>query len=413
MKITGWSAITLMAFFMSVTSLSAAAADEASASNEFDSLMTDGKVTLDFRYRFEFVDQESFDNDAKAHTLRTRLGFQSGSFRGFDFNIEANDVRHLSNDFNAGGGTTPGRSDYPVVADPKGTRLNQGYIHYGGLEDWGFTVGRQRINLDNQRFVGAVGWRQTEQVYDAGRVVWGNDAFDVSYTYVQWVRRIFGPDSSSGKHKQDGTHFLNGAWKSPIGRLTVYYYHIDNEDSPSFSTGTYGIRLAGSQDINEDWAFRYEAEYAHQKDVENNPLDYKADYVHFDAFAVVDMFDFGVGWELLGGDDTTLFNEAFQTPYATLHKFNGLADQFLTTPAAGLDDFYGKFRATPGPWVFAAAYHNFKADDGGEKYGTELDVQAGYKFTDRIRGDFWIADFSGKNGRDDVTKVFVQVLLTL
>ena len=127
--------------------------------------------TLAARYRYEFVDQENISDEANAHTLRTRLGFQSGSFRGFDFNIEVNDVRHLSNDFNAGGGTTPDRSgEYPVVADPKGTRLNQGYINYAGLEDWGFKVGRQRINLDNQRFVGAVGWRQTEQVFDAGRI---------------------------------------------------------------------------------------------------------------------------------------------------------------------------------------------------------------------------------------------------
>ena len=41
-----------------------------------------------------------------------------------------------------------------MVADPKGTRLNQGFVHYGGLDDWGFKVGRQRINQDNQRFDG-------------------------------------------------------------------------------------------------------------------------------------------------------------------------------------------------------------------------------------------------------------------
>lgn len=405
MRIDRLAAITLMVFF--VVPVAAAEGDE------LDALISDGKVRLDFRYRFEFVDQEGFAEDAEAHTLRTRLGFQSGSFRGFDFNIEANDVRHLSNDFDPGGGTASGRSDYPVVADPKGTRLNQGYIRYGGLKDWGFKVGRQRINQDNQRFVGAVGWRQTEQVFDGGRVEWGNDAFEASYTYVQWVRRIFGPNSSAGKHKQDGTHFLNAAWKSPIGRLTGYYYHIDNEDSPSFSTGTYGVRLAGAQPLSENWSFRYEAEYAHQKDVANNPLSYTADYLHFDAFAVVGMFDFGVGWELLEGDDSTLGNEAFRTPLATLHKFNGLADQFLTTPAAGLSDVYGKFKATPGAWTFAAAYHNFEADSGSADYGTELDVQAGYKFSDRLRADFWVFDFSGKDGRSDVTKVFVQLLVTL
>ena len=33
------------------------------------------------------------------------------------------------------------------------------------------TLGRQRIVLDDHRFVGNVGWRQNEQTFDAIRVV--------------------------------------------------------------------------------------------------------------------------------------------------------------------------------------------------------------------------------------------------
>lgn len=416
MKTNKMPAILLMALFVSIgPGLSGMASAE--EGSELDALIDDGKVNLDFRYRFESVDQDNITSNAKAHTLRTRLGFQSGSVRGWNFNIEANDVRHLSNEFNSHGGTTPDRvGEYPIVADPKGTRLNQGYIGYTGIEDLGFKLGRQRINLDNQRFVGAVGWRQTEQVYDSGRIDWSNDSFAVSYTYVQWVRNIFGEKSPVGKNRQDGTHFLNGSWNSPIGKVTGYYYHIDNEDRPDYSTGTVGVRLAGKQSINEDWSFRYEAEYAHQKDAANNPADFKADYLHFDAFAVVGMFDFGVGWELLEGDDgPSLLSESFRTPYATLHKFNGLADQFLTTPDEGLDDLYGKLKLTPGPWTFAAAYHRFKTDAGSDKLGNEIDVQIGLKFNDRVRADFWVVDFDGKRSptSNDVTKVFLQVLLTL
>ena len=101
-------AIFAMAFFMSAN-LTLAAADDS-----LDILLDEGKVKLDFRYRYELVDADLFDEDANAHTLRTRLGFQSGVWRGWDFNTEVNDVRHLSNDFNAGGGTTPDRGDYPL-----------------------------------------------------------------------------------------------------------------------------------------------------------------------------------------------------------------------------------------------------------------------------------------------------------
>ena len=34
---------------------------------------TNGEAKVSFRYRFEFVDQDNFDNDAEASTLRGRL----------------------------------------------------------------------------------------------------------------------------------------------------------------------------------------------------------------------------------------------------------------------------------------------------------------------------------------------------
>ena len=41
------------------------------------------------------------------------------------------------------------------------------------------------------------------------------------------------------------------------------------------------------------------------------------------------------GYELLGSDGVTV---AFSTPLATLHAFEGWADKFLATPAAGITD---------------------------------------------------------------------------
>jgi hypothetical protein len=405
--------MSLVAFLIGSLTFTVSGPVRSSEGDNFDILMDEGKVTLDFRYRYEFVDQDGFDEDANAHTLRTRLGFQSGVWRGWDFNIEVNDVRHLFDEFNAAGGTTPGRNEYPVVADPKGTRLNQGYINYTGIDDWGFKVGRQRINLDNQRFVGSVAWRQTEQVFDAGQVVWGTDSAQVSLTYVQWARRIFGEESAAGKNRQDGTVFLNGGLQIPIGKLVGYYYHIDDEDNAAFSSDSVGARLTGTWEINNDWSLRYEGEYAHQTDSGNSPVDFDADYFHASAAAVVGIFDFGLGWELLGGDDNTLANEAFRTPFATLHKFNGWADQFLITPAAGLSDAYLMFKATPGDFLIQAVYHDFEADDGGEAFGDEFNLRAGYSFNRRFRADFFWAEFDGSGSFDDVTKVWLQALFTL
>ena len=65
----------------------------------------------------------------------------------------------------------------------------------------------------------------------------------------------------------------------------------------------------------------------------------------------------------------------------TLHAFQGWADKFLNTPAAGIDDKYVKF-AYPfgkhGAFTSVSAlawYHDFTADRGSTHFGDELDFQ--------------------------------------
>jgi hypothetical protein len=57
--------------------LAAAAAQSAEpaapAATDLYSALTGGKARLDFRYRLETVDQDPFDKDATASTLRSRL----------------------------------------------------------------------------------------------------------------------------------------------------------------------------------------------------------------------------------------------------------------------------------------------------------------------------------------------------
>ena len=60
-----------------------------------------------------------------------------------------------------------GKTRYPVIADPDNTELNQLYVMYAPSAAIRLTLGRQRINYDNQRFFGASSWRQNEQTFDA------------------------------------------------------------------------------------------------------------------------------------------------------------------------------------------------------------------------------------------------------
>ena len=88
--------------------------------------------------------------------MRNRATIKTKWSDGFDTVIEFDDVRETEgNDNNSGAGTSPDRVQYPVVADPIGTELNQGFVRYTS-GDTKAAIGRQRILIGNQRFVGGV-----------------------------------------------------------------------------------------------------------------------------------------------------------------------------------------------------------------------------------------------------------------
>jgi hypothetical protein len=205
------------------------------AADSFTVAFKEGKAGLAFRYRFEGVDQDSFDKDAKASTLRTRLNFRTADLRGFSLFGEADFVMNIGwDDFNAGGGTSPNKGDYPVVADPTGYDLNQGYIQWKNDKGTLFRGGRERIIYDNARFVGNVGWRQNEQTYDGVYFQQKVSGFDLQAAWVGQVNRIFGNQVDAGKHDYN-TWLVNGskAWDG-VGKLTAYYYDINNKDAAAF-----------------------------------------------------------------------------------------------------------------------------------------------------------------------------------
>ena len=152
---------------------------------------SNGKANLSFRYRYEMVDQDGFSKDANASTLLTRLNYQTEAYKGFSFFIEADNVMEVFGDnYNAGAGNTPNNGAYPVVADPTGTEINQAWFNFAFNDDNNLKIGRQRILLDNQRFVGGVGWRQNEQTYDAVSFDTKISSSKLFLSYIENVNRI-------------------------------------------------------------------------------------------------------------------------------------------------------------------------------------------------------------------------------
>ena len=367
-----------------------------------------GSANLDLRYRYEFVDQGNFDDDANASTLLFRLNYETGGWRDWTGFVEFDQVVEIAlDDFNSGAGTSSASRDrYPVVADPNGSDLNQLYVQYAPNQDWQLRFGRQRIVLDDQRYVGGVVWRQNEQTYDGASVKYlGFADTTVFYSYVGNANRIFGSDVAAGDHEQD-THLLNVSVDLDDNWKTVgYAYLIDNEDAPAFSTNTFGLRVNGLLKFG-DQGLDLLGEVATQSDAGNAPVNFDATYFRLQALWNVKGFTVGAGLESLGSDN----GEGYRTPLATLHAFNGWADQFLATPGAGLEDLYVRAGYRYSGWNLQLIYHDFSADTGGEGFGTELDLLATRKLGDRYDLLLKFASFDADSAAfSDATKVWVML----
>ena len=115
-------------------------------------------------------------------------------------------------------------------------------------------------------------------------------------------------------------------------------------------------------------------------------------------------FKLTAGYEVLGADNGVALS-SFQTPFATLHKFNGTADKFLITPPNGLRDLYvgagvsPKIKALPG-FNAQLTWHQYKSDRLSQNYGTEWNAQMGWKIGKKISFLAKYADYKRKGAAD-------------
>ena len=392
--------------------------------NEFDDLTTalkSGTPYVDVRYRYEFVDQDNFDNDAKASTIRSIVGYETGEYRDFSAVLELENISAVGAEHYNDGGATASSSNHPVVADPVGTNLNQAYLTYSGLPDTQIKFGRQTVNRANHRFIGSVGWRQDDQTKD-GVTITNKSIPDTElfYGYAYNVNRVFGDDDAVGDFNTE-LHMADATYKGiDFLKVMTYGYWLDI-DSPSSQTGnsnaTYGVNLSGNYEIKDGVKIHYHGEYAKQSDYGENTTDYDADYYH----AQLGISAFGLtlkgGYEELGSDDGTA---SFRTPLATLHKFNGWADQFLATPANGLQDTYGMLiykvsEVNPildGTKIMLA-YHDFSEDHGSNDYGDEWNFDISQKFKKHYSVGFRYANYDSTGEASAATNDVEKFTLSL
>jgi hypothetical protein len=265
--------------------------------------------------------------------------------------------------------------------------LNQGYlkwIHNISKNELALTLGRQEMTLNDGRFLNVSHWRQVHGTFDAARL--DTDLplhFSFTYAFINRVYRVVGYNATDGKPPMH-THLLNVAWKK-ADRISVALYGLllgcRSPAQFTLSTQTYGSRVIGPYQFDQDWGILYTAEFAKQTNYGSNPARVDANYYLGELGLGWRSFGFKAGYALLGGRSAT---DKLTTPLAP--PFNGWSDLFADNPSGGggngLRSGYltatGPLRFLDGA-VVTLTYYDYHSDWPRVHYGSELDTALVYR----------------------------------
>ncbi len=403
--------LILFTFAIALAPLGAVRAQDA---NPADAGVVRFDPYADFRYRLELVEQDGLPEDAIASTLRIRTGFRLGEWQGLSVQVEGDAIVRLGpEDYND---TTNGKAVFPVVADPSSIQLNQAFLRWRPHEAIELAAGRRAINLDNQRWIGSVDWRQNDQTLDLAQVTLRPaNGLSIDYFNTWRVNRIFGPDSPQGVFRDTDINAARIAHSNnSVGTISAFGFWLDIPALPAGSSRTLGVRIVGEQPVAGGMKMLYAAEFARQSEYGANPARFDLDYLLIEPGVALGGWTVKAGFERLQGDGAV----ALQTPLATLHAFNGWADKFLVTPPAGLRDLYGEvgYRFGPGSALkglhLRAIVHDFRATASDAVYGQEWNLLAAYPIRPNlvILGKF--AHYEAKDYASDTTKGWLSLQLS-
>jgi len=366
------------------------------------------------RPRWEYVDVETNNRKtANAVTSRFQLGLSvkgklfSNGFIKFYGEITA--VVPLYDRY------TPQKKGYEFVADEDGYRITQLYADFGNR--FGFLrFGRQVINIDNQRFVGSVNWRQIPQTFDAvGLYLTPLKGLKFETFYIVSRQGVLDKISTAPFEDKPINHSLVSLLTYEVASpLNIGIYSINlNKNSDTYGGFFKGVYPSGGFKLS------YRTEYARQITHTANVKD-SGNYYHLKgglAYKTSLGVPFAnVGYEYMG--------EHVITPLATLHKFNGWSDVFLNYIAGsnnyGLKDLYGSVglkNSYLGKFTFV--YHRFRSvknlPSGGKNFGKEIDLSWSKKVIKNlsvvVKYAKYYADSDAKGsgvGDKDTTKVWLM-----
>lgn len=364
-----------------------------------------GKPIFGLRLRYEDVHQANIPRKAQALTLRTVAGWETALWRGFTGLVEVEDVRALSERYavNAPGAqgaplNGAAKARYPIVNDSPGTELNRAQLIWSAGPAFSATIGRQRIAFDDQRFIGAVAWRQDEQTFDAARADIAIGQIRATYAYIDRVNRVLG----EARDWRSASHLATASLPiSEAVRLQAFVYALDFKNAAANSSLTRGVKASGRVGLRGA-QLAYEATHARQSDWANAASGYGLEFWAGALSASASIYTARLGYERLEGNGA----RGFTMPLATAHNFNGWSDAFVQPLGVnkgfvdGLKDLNLSVAARPRLRLsrlskidLVVRYHDFTAERTGVNLGHEWNAQAQAAITPRLSAAVKYADF--------------------
>lgn len=386
------------------------AADNSASLSE---ALASGKPILNLRPRYENVDQIGKDT-GEAFTVRTLAGWKTGNWNGLSATAELIDVGRASDDYND---SRNGKTQYPVIADPDNTDINQLYLDYTGISGTRVRGGRQSIKLDNVRFVGNVEFRQVMQVFNG--IVVENKSFPDTRIFAGHLARV---KTVNDRQFDTATTLLNVNHALTADDAIVGYGYFQDQQNAIASTAfqgpapsdtsnaILGLRANGAHPMNPQWKLLYTLEHALQRDYADGDARIDADYTRIGGGVQWGNYALRLDYEVLASNDGRY---AFQTPLGTNHLFQGWADQFLTIPRQGIRDTFISGRARIAKAQMLAEYHQFDSEFGSVDFGKELDLGVSYPLMEKLIGKIEYADYQAgdvSSGKVDVSKLWLTLI---
>lgn len=375
MKLTT-SVFVLIAFFLST------AASARPLALELDD---DWSVVFDGQLRARLIVDSGRDlvdgkfAEREYVTQRARLGVTLAHTNGLGVTLRFQDVRLWGEEFHT-------LDD----ASANGFDVHEAFATLPVLEGLTLKLGRQEINSDNQRMIGAVGWTQRARSLDGARLSFVRDKLELDAFFALVAEQDQDPDGNvpDGRGPDTTVSGLHASMDPAKGHnVALAFYNASNTDSRAYRNSVGVITKGGVSAFTYTGEFYYQFGRLGDESVGALLAAGSAGY----RLEVPTRPTATVWFEYLSGDGTP--QGTFDTLFATNHKFYGEMDFFLAIPAntaaLGLVDIGGRIALQPHDRIALNVdlhlMSGASADANGERnFGTEIDTKLKLEVMDKV-----------------------------